>query len=89
MFMPVCFMLHSSTPSDDRNLALVPLLLELLEALEELPEFSLVGVLCSLNLAVQGRPAVAAKALEHGVSVGINPIVTLEKQLLNIIGNLV
>ena len=60
-------MVTTRTPSDDLNMALLPLLLELLEAPEQLQEFALVGVLCTLHISVQGRPAVAARALELGV----------------------
>eukprot|EP01050_Picozoa_sp_SAG11_P001850 SAG11_NODE_86_length_17300_cov_11.466717_22_plen_90_part_00 len=35
------FLMTIATPSDDRNLSLLPLLLELLEAPEQLPEFAL------------------------------------------------
>jgi hypothetical protein len=66
-FLPLCFMITTRTPSDDLNMALLPLFLELLEAPEELQEFVLVGVLCALHISVQGRPAVAARALELGI----------------------
>jgi len=66
-FLPLCFMVTTRTPSDDLNMALLPLLLELLEAPEQLQEFALVGVLCTLHISVQGRPAVAARALELGI----------------------
>ena len=39
--LPAWFMLNVGTPSDDRNLALLPLLLGLLNAPDELPEFAL------------------------------------------------
>lgn len=39
--MPSAFLLLTCTPTDDRNQALAPLLLELLKAPEELPEFAL------------------------------------------------
>jgi hypothetical protein len=64
MFMPANFMLNVATPSDDRNLILCPLLLELLTAPEKLPDFALGGVLMALQQGVMGRPAVAAKLLE-------------------------
>ena len=63
-FMPAAFMLNVATPTDDRNLVLCPLLLELLKAPEKLPDFALGGVLMALDQGVLGRPAVAAKYLE-------------------------
>ena len=53
-------------PSDDRNLVLVPLLLDFLKAPETLPAFALAGVLLTIADATMGRPAVAAAAIEHG-----------------------
>ena len=41
VFAPASFMINTSTPTDDRNLVLVPLLLELLQAQDQLPEFVL------------------------------------------------
>ena len=66
LWMPAGMMLNIRTPSDDRNLVLCPLLLELLKA-EKLPDFALHGVLFALNQGVVGRPAVVAKLLEHAV----------------------
>ena len=65
MYMPASFMINVATPSDDRNLVLCQLLLELLKAPEKLPDFVLGGVLFALDQSVRGRPAVAAKLLEH------------------------
>jgi hypothetical protein len=65
MFMPANFVWNVATPTDDRNLVLCPLLLELLTAPEKLPDFALSGVLIALEYGVIGRPAVAAKLLEH------------------------
>jgi hypothetical protein len=41
LHMPASFLMPFATPTDDRNLALVPLLLELLKAPETLPQFAL------------------------------------------------
>jgi hypothetical protein len=65
IYMPAAFMINTATPSDDRNLVLVPLLLELLRAPEKLPDFTLPGVLWAMMCGSIGRPAVAAKLLEH------------------------
>ena len=65
MAMPSFFLMVPRTPSDDRNLFLFPLLLELLKAPEKLPDFVLCGVLGALQNGLIGRPAVAAKLLEH------------------------
>ena len=65
MLMPAAFMINVATPSDDRNLVLCPLVLELLAAPEKLPDFALSGILLTLHQGVVGRPAVAAKLLEH------------------------
>jgi hypothetical protein len=95
LFMPADLLNKIRTPADDRNLVLVPLLLELLKAPEKLPEFLLreypccllclltpcywceTGLtvrlpgLCSAGLvfavahSIVGRPAVAARCLEH------------------------
>ncbi len=59
-FAPAQYMLNTGTPSDDRNMVLCPLLLELLRAPEKLPEFALTGVLFALGQGLAGRPAVAA-----------------------------
>jgi hypothetical protein len=64
LWMPAGIVLNIRTPSDDRNLVLCPLFLELLKA-EKLPDFALHGVLFALNQAVVGRPAVVAKLLDH------------------------
>ena len=64
MFVPAAFMANVRTPSDDRNLVLCPLLLELLAAPEKLPDFALSGVLFAFQQGILGRPAVAAKLLE-------------------------
>jgi hypothetical protein len=60
VFAPAQYMLNTGTPSDDRNMVLCPLLLELLRAPEKLPEFALTGVLFALGQGLAGRPAVAA-----------------------------
>jgi hypothetical protein len=65
MFMPAAFMFIVQTPSDERNLILCPLLVDLLKAPEKLPDFALSGVLFALQYGVIGRPAVATKLLEH------------------------
>jgi hypothetical protein len=64
MWMPNEFMAVAVTPSDDRNLALLPLLLELLKAPDDLPDFVLSGVLFPLAQGIYGRTAVAAKLVE-------------------------
>jgi hypothetical protein len=64
MWMPAHFMQNTRTPTDDRNLALCPLFMELLKAPEELPDFGLVGVLFALEQGAIARPAVATKLLE-------------------------
>ena len=72
--MPAYFLGMPATPSDDRNLAVAPLLLELLKALEKLPDFAFCGVLCAFACVAQGRPAVGAALLDLGaidVLVGI------------------
>jgi hypothetical protein len=51
---------------NDRSLALTPMLLEMLKAPDQLPEFALSGVLCALSWAVIGRPVVAECLLELG-----------------------
>ena len=63
MWMPAHFLLNVATPSDDRNLILCPLLLELLTAPEKLPDFALSGVVFALTDGLKGRPGVAAKLL--------------------------
>ena len=65
IYMPAAFMINVATPLDDRNLVLCPLLLELLRAPEQLPDFTLPGVLFAMMCGGIGRPAVAAKLLEH------------------------
>ena len=65
MLMPAAYVVNVAASSDDRNLVLCPLLLELLTAPEKLPDFALGGVLMALEYGVAGRPAVAAKLLEH------------------------
>ena len=65
MYIPAAFMINTATPSDDRNLVLLPLLLEMLKAPEDLPDFLLNGVLYGLNTGLMGRPVVAAELLEH------------------------
>jgi hypothetical protein len=65
MFMSNQWVMNAATPSDDRNLVLVPLWLELLKAPEKLPDFALCGVLYSLMGGIMARPAVVAKLLEH------------------------
>ena len=64
MFMSANFLFNGATPSDDQNMFLCPLLLELLTAPEKLPDFALGGVLFALQCGVVGRPAVAAKLLD-------------------------
>ena len=68
-FIPGQFMFFTSSAAgsaeDDRNLALFPLLLELVKAPEKLPDFALVGALCALATGLAGRPAVAAMLLDH------------------------
>ena len=64
MYIPANFMFNARMPSDDRNLVLCPLLVELLKAPEKLPDFALGGVLHALQQGLLGRPAVAAKLLE-------------------------
>lgn len=51
---------------DARNLALVPLMIDLLKEPQKLPPFALVGCVWQLAALVAGRPAVAAKMVEHG-----------------------
>ena len=63
MQLPAMFTYLGATPTDDRNLVLFPLLLELLRAPAELPDFALVGVMAALSTGLTGRPAVAAKLL--------------------------
>eukprot|EP01046_Picozoa_sp_COSAG06_P041178 COSAG06_NODE_5080_length_3740_cov_20.335347_3_plen_444_part_00 len=65
MQMPAMFTYLSATPTDDRNLVLCPLLLDLLRAPEKLPTFTLVGVLAALSTGLTGRPAVLAKLLDQ------------------------
>jgi hypothetical protein len=67
MYMPANFMLNVPTPSDDRNLVLCPLLLQLLAAPEKLPDFALGGVLMALQQGVISRPAVTAKLLKQDI----------------------
>jgi hypothetical protein len=62
----VNFLLQIATPSDDRNLVLVPLMLGLLKAPEALPEFAVASLCFAFADAVMGRPAVAALAIEQG-----------------------
>ena len=64
MLMPAAYVVNVAASSDDRNLVLCPLLLELLTAPEKLPDFALGGVLFALQCGVVGRPAVAAKLLD-------------------------
>jgi hypothetical protein len=64
-FMEALFLTLIATPSDDRNLALAPLLLGLLKTRETLPDFALGAVLGALLYNVMGRPAVAKCYLEH------------------------
>ena len=52
-------------PDDERNLALAPLMLELLKEPEKLPQFALVGCIWQLACLPAGRPKVALKLLEH------------------------
>eukprot|EP01043_Picozoa_sp_COSAG02_P062726 COSAG02_NODE_8725_length_2462_cov_1.635633_2_plen_623_part_00 len=65
-WQPAQFMLHvnATGAADDRNLALVPLLLELLKGWEKLPEFMMCGAFFALGQGVMARPAVATKLLE-------------------------
>lgn len=65
MFMPTNFTQTVATTTDDRNLVLRPLLLELLRAPEKLPDFALPGVLMAAQ-GIFGRPAGASKLLEQG-----------------------
>ena len=68
MMMPANFMLNVATPSDDRNLVLCPLVLDLLRAPDKkLPDFVLGGALYALQAGVIGRPIVAAKLLDHDI----------------------
>ena len=71
MFLPSFFLLSTATPSDDRNLVLLPLAMELLAQPEKLPEFALGGVLFLISQGVQGRPAVGARLLEAGDPIGV------------------
>jgi hypothetical protein len=57
---------NAATPSDDRNMVLLPLVLELLRAPEKLSDFILPGLYYAIHLGVLGRPAVATKLLEQG-----------------------
>jgi hypothetical protein len=66
MFMPANFLWNVATPEDDRNIALVPLLLQLLRTRDKLPEFALPGVLLAIGWGIIGRPTVASKLLEQG-----------------------
>jgi hypothetical protein len=66
MFLPACFTLNIATPTDERNLELLPLLLEMLREPEKLPEFAFTGVLYAIGLGIIGRPVVASKLLELG-----------------------
>jgi len=66
MSMPASFLVNVATPEDDRNLALLPLLLQLLRAPDKLPAFALPGLLLAIGLGTMGRPAVASKLLEQG-----------------------
>jgi hypothetical protein len=60
-------MCKECTPEDHRNLALAPMLVELLKAPENLPDFALPGCVWVLACANASRPAVALKMLEHDV----------------------
>jgi hypothetical protein len=64
--MPAMFMMTIASPSDERNLIMCPLLLDLLREPEHLPEYLLGGVLHALHHCVVGRPAVAVKLIEEG-----------------------
>ena len=66
MLMPAAYVVNVAASSDDRNLVLCPLLMDLLRPPEKLPDFALGGVLNALHCGVIGRPAVAAKLLDHG-----------------------
>jgi len=70
-FSPGQFVYHLATPSDERNLALFPLLLELVQAPERLPDFALSGALCALASGCAGRPAVAALLLERETTLDV------------------
>ena len=62
-----CFLCTIRTPDDARNLALAPLMVELLKEPEKLPPFALVGCLCQVECLNAGRPDVALKCLEHDI----------------------
>jgi hypothetical protein len=66
MFLPAHQLGPVATPSDDRNLALCPLLEKLLIAPERLPEFALGGVLLAFLWAFAQRPVVVKQVLERG-----------------------
>jgi hypothetical protein len=66
MAFPAIFLSNAATPSDDRNMVLLPLVLELLRAPEKLSDFILPGLYYAIHVGVLGRPAVATKLLEQG-----------------------
>ena len=66
MWMPAWFVANVATPEDDRNIALLPLLLQLLRAPDKLPAFALPGVLFVIGGGTSGRPVVASKLLKQG-----------------------
>jgi hypothetical protein len=58
--------MNVATPEDDMHIALLPLLLQLLRAPDQLPAFALPGMLFTVGWGTSGRPAVASKLLEQG-----------------------
>ena len=66
LIMPSLFLMTTSTQEDDRNMALVPLLLQLLREPDKLPDFALSGALMAVSWTELGRPAVGSKFLDHG-----------------------
>ncbi len=70
--------LGGPTQSDDRNLALIPLYIDMLKTLEELPEFVLGAIIMAMVFCTQGRNAIAVQIVEHD---GIAVITDLLRQI--------
>jgi hypothetical protein len=71
-YMPAMFMMqYATTNSDDRNMILCPLLLELLASPEKLPTFAMVGVVHAFHFGIIGRPVLAAKLLKEHDAIGV------------------
>lgn len=64
LHIPGMFLIGLAYPDDDRNLALLPLLLELVKQPDKLPDFALAGALFAIAHGTIGRSAVAIKLLQ-------------------------